>query len=259
MATRISWMGSTGRVLDLLAPGDWIHSIAWAGLSGMVGQVATTALTAVGVPGHTPVAHPVQPMLGELTLHVVPDSQRSLDQIAAQVRREFSQTVPGLLVMERDHAASDLSVPARAGGPIAPPPETLDDADYVEMKIPLVGDQGLWRHSPLADTGQVTVTNAGDDFCWPVVEWWGPASIELPSGLTVALPWTAGDGRLRVSMDPFTSHEVVHEDGTVHEQLTAGSGRWPLAEGIPVGQQRAYTLSGDARLIWQLAVLDPWR
>lgn len=259
MATRIYWTGPTGRVLDLLAPGDWIHSIAWAGLTGMVGQVSTTALTAVGVPGHTPVDHPIQPMLGELLLHVVPDGVRSVEEITAEIRGEFSQTTPGLFQMVRDHAASSLSVAARANGPIPPPVEILDDADYAELKIPIIGDAGLWKHSPLSAAGTVEVTNAGDAFCWPVLEWWGPATVVLPSGLAVPLPWMTGDGHRRVSTDPWTSHEITRVDGTVDEQLSAGSGRWPLAEGVPVGQRRTYTVTGDARLIWQLAVLEPWR
>lgn len=259
MSTRIRYTSAAGRTLDLLRPGDWHRSIAYGGLSGMIGSVATSVQTAVGVPGQTPVSSQVQKMEGELTLHIVESMGVTVEEAVAEIRREFSPTVHGTMHLDRGRAASPLMTPVRLNGVIAALPGVPEDMADAEVKIPLISDEGLWAHGPAAGTGNVTVTNFGDAFCWPWIEWWGPATVTLPSGTVIMLPWEEGDQPRRVSLDPYTSHEVAFTDGTIDEALSADSGKWRISQGVPEGSDRDYLVSGDAKLWWQIKVLDPWR
>lgn len=259
MATRIRYTGPSGRTMDLLKPGDWHRSIAYGGLSGMIGRVDTSTVVAVGVPGHTPMAHKVRPMEGELTLHVVSGMGMTVEEAVSEIRREFTPTGYGTLHIERDNALSTLSTRARLNGEIAALPEVPEDAIDAEIKVPIISDEGLWAHDPLSATGTCVVMNFGDAFCWPEIRWWGQASLTLPSGVVIPLPWVEGDLPRRVSTDPYTSHEVLFDDGTVDEVASAESSQWWMSEGVPEGGERAYIVSGDARVWWRIKVRDPWR
>lgn len=259
MATRIIYTGTSGRTLDLLKPGDWNRSIAHGGLVGMIGHPTPSVTTAVGVPGQIRTGHQITPMTGELRLHIVPAPGITVDEAVAEVRREMNAMAEGTLQLMRDTAPSSLSTAICLNGPVPPLPEVPEDAEDAEISVPIISDEGLWSYSPMTSTGEVTITNAGDDFCWPSAEWWGPATLILPSGVEIILPWMEGDGPRQVSLNPWTSHEVSFLAGGIDEITSETSSQWLLAEGIPVRKSRTYHLTGDARLRWQIKILDPWR
>lgn len=246
-----------GREIDLLHDGDWYRSVAYGGISGLVGTVTSSSLTAIGVPGETITHDQIPKMTGELTLHIAAgEGHPPVDEAAAEIRRGIHAKRDSTLVLDMENGAPVVSTPVRRNGPIAPPPEVLDGADYTEMKIPLQSQLGGWLTDPLTHTGNITVTNDGDAFLWPTIIINGPGTIKLPSGNTHTLPTTAPGAT--ISLDPYTSHEVVLPDGTVDETASELTEVMNLGEGVPEGESRTYVTTGGVRLMWQTLILDPW-
>lgn len=259
--SKMTYVSPSGKVIDLVAPGDWVRALAYGGVSGLVGTKTASTAQAVSVPGQVALSHQTNPMKGELTLLVVDSPAAEIDWLVAELNREFSPDAYGTLVLDRPQSVGRLSARVRLDGPIAFPKSFLGagDADD-EVRIPLVSDEGLWSLDPVSATGVVTVTNVGDDFVWPVVTWSAESEIVIPSGTTVGLPAAGDGGPRRVSLNPFTSHEVtVVSTGEVDEALTEHLSLEPLGEGVPRGKTRTYHLEGDAALSYSLQFLNPWR
>lgn len=252
----ITYISPSGRKMDLTAPGDWYRSIAYGGLVGLVGTKSATTVQAAGVPGLTPVAFRTEPMSGELTLYVE-QSERgpSVDEAVREIHREFQQTAYGLLVIDRDGAASRLTARVRLNGAL-PPPLDVEGEEYAELKVPLIADNQLWAWDPVSARGSVTVTNPGDVFMWPELMWREGGKIILPSGLEYTLP--AASSTAWASLNPFTSHEVTVA-GAVDDALSDALEKMHLGEGVPEGTSRTYTTTGDVSIVWAPQQADPWK
>lgn len=255
------YVSPSGRVIDLVAPGDWVRALAYGGVVGMVGTKTATTSQAVSVPGQTPTSFQTKEMKGQLTFLVMDSPGRaSVDELVSEINREFSPDVYGTLILDRPGSVGRLSTPVRLDGPIDFPSSFLGAGDPdVEVKVPLVSDEGLWSQSSTSVTGTVTVTNIGDEFLWPSVQWTANSTLELPSTAVVSLP-VPGDGQPRVmSLDPYTSHEVARLDGTVDAELSMLMAPMLLAEGVPQHQSRTYRTTGGAVVQWACQFLNPWR
>ena len=245
-----------GREIDLLQEGDWYRSVAYGGVSGLVGTVVSSSVTAVGVPGETITHDQIPKMTGELTLHIAAGKGHPpVDEAAAEIRRGVQSKKDSTLVLDMENGQPVVSTPVRRNGAIAPPVEVLDGADYTEMKIPLQSRLGGWLEDPRTEAGTVTVTNHGDTFLWPTILTTGTGNILLPSGNTYTLPNAPG---AKISLDPYTSHEVVLPDGTVDEAASELTEVMNLGEGVPEGESRTYVTTGGVKLMWQTLILDPW-
>lgn len=246
-----------GREIDLLQDGDWYRSVAYGGISGLVGSVVSSSITAVGVPGETITHDQIPKMTGELTLHIAAGGGHPpVDAAAAEIRRGIQSKRDSTLVLDMENGQPIVSTPVRRNGIIAPPPEVLDGTDYTELKIPLQSRLGGWLEDTITQSGTVTVTNHGETHLWPTILINGPGTIKLPSGNTHTLPTTAPGAT--ISLDPYTSHEVVLPDGTVDEAASELTEVMPLGEGVPEGESRTYVTTGGVTLMWQTLILDPW-
>lgn len=245
-----------GREIDLLQDGDWYRSVAYGGISGLVGTVVSSSVTAVGVPGETITNDQIPKMTGELTVHIAAGKGHPpVDEAAAEIRRGIQSKRDSTLVLDMENGNPVVSTPVRRNGFIAPPVEVLDGVDYTEMKIPLQSRLGGWLEEPYTHTGTVTVTNHGESFLWPTILINGPGTILLPSGQSYTLPNAPG---ATISLDPYTSHEVVLPDGTVDEAASDLTEVMNLGEGVPEYQSRSYLTTGGVQLMWQPLILDPW-
>lgn len=256
LVTRIL-LQTGGREFDLATRGGgWFRSVAYAGLSGLVGTKKATTLEVAGVPGEVAVSFRTQPMTGEITLHVFPrGSDDNIDRAVSEIRRELFPDRYATVVFERP--SGTYSTQVRLNGPIDAPAEFPEDADYAEVRLPLISESGSYSGWPVSDTGFVTVINSGEEFLWPLVSWRAGGSITLPSTTRYTLPASAG-GIATMSLDPITSHEVTVDD-EVDETLSGVTGAMWLGEGVPEGQARDYQTDGDVTLTWAPRFLDPWR
>ena len=254
----MTYVSPTGSVIDLVKPGDWSRRVAYGGVSGLVGTKQAVTVSAVGAPGQTPMGFRTTEMKGSLTLLVVDDGpEGSLDELVSELGREFRPDAYGTLWLSRPFGRASAKV--RLDGPIAPPKSFWDSGDAdVEVEIPLICDEGLWSGQAVTSTGSVTVTNSGDEFLWPRITWDKASIVNLPSGVTVKLPAPAS-GRVSLSTNPFTSHEVLRRDGSVDRDLSEKTATLLLGEGVPQGASRTYLLGEGAALEWSLQYLNPWR
>lgn len=256
MGTRITFIPATGERLVLLQPGGSDTDISYGGISGMVGEFDVSTKNAVGMPGQVVTTRNLKPMKG--TLEILGDTRggRTIEEIESQIRQAFTQDEEGVLVLERD-SRPRLRCRARADGAIPPPREVLEDAQDTELKVSLIADIGAWYRDRVSQSGTVTITNTGDIFLWPTIAWESAGTLTLPSGLVYSLP--AVSGLHRLSLDPFTSHEVLRPDGTVNEAATALTEVMWLGEGVPKGQTRTYKTTGGVRVEHALIIRDPWK
>lgn len=251
------YVSPNGVVIDLVKPGDWSRRIAYAGVSGLVGAKTSSPLTAVNVPGQVPVGFRTTEMKGTLMLQVVGGPSESVDALVSEVNREFVSDAYGTLVLSRE-SAPRLNARVRLDGAIDFPKSFLDSGDCdAEVGVPVICDDGYWATDVLSGADSVTVTNPGDVLIWPSIVWKGAGSVALPSGAVVTLP-NAPDWR-RLSLDPYTSHEVTDMSGTVDEPISDATAQLSLGEGVPQRQSRTYLTEGQVRLEWKIGYLNPWR
>lgn len=253
---KMRYVTPDGHEITLIKAGSHPQAIAYGGITGFVGNPAASSATAVGVPGETLTNWNIPKMTGELTLNIDYGPEfPPVEKIASLIRRGFHPTREGTLFLDPEDGRPEYSTPVCRNGIIAPPVEVLSEASYAEMKIPLQSRIGGWLEHSSLQTGTVTVTNHGDAFLWPEIYIHGPSSIKLPSGITYTLPNLPG---ATLSLDPYTSHEVTLDDGTLDDAASALTSKMFLGEGIPELSSRTYTLTGDATLISRTFVLDPW-
>lgn len=125
-----------------------------------------------------------------------------------------------------------------------------------EFSINVVSDLGLWFGDEISGEGTVEVTNSGDVKIYPSIRWEGAGGqVTLPSGATFLLPAVTTEHTLVLNDDD--SLAVNDADGQLDHTL------WPLpgavAECIPEGETRHYTVPPGATLVWQTATFDPWK
>lgn len=268
MSTTVEVIPATGRGIVLMQPGNWSRNLAYGGITGLVGSTKRSTEVAVGVPGETVTSHQVEPMSGEMRIFLSASGSETVEDLEAEVRRVFDSQDPSQLILRRRGQVFHTRV--LLDGFIDPPVEVLEDAVDAEMRVPLASSVGLWDLPSVVSNnhGQdsVTVMNMGDAFLWPeVILGSGPSTITLPSKTAVVLPRNPDPSmECRLSLDPYTSHEVWRTDSTtqhrhVDEVLSAAAEMLPLGEGVPRRQSREYKVSGSARLSWREQVLDPWR
>lgn len=256
MGVRLSYLSPHGREWRLIGPehdGVWVVD---GGITGLVGSGEDSASTLPGVPGHRVEAVEVPPVDGALTVRAG-DGAGGVPETFSRFRSDWSFRVPGRLVLSGDDGAGPVWARARLAGPIAAPAHHPAELRGLVFEVPVRLDDGLWWETISSDTDSVTVTNTGDVFVRPRVEWNGPGGrLIMPSGAAVTLP--AVDSPRVLVLDNSRSNVVRDPDGTVD------TGLWPsmvadlLPEGVPPGEARTYWIPGGATLHWDIGHLDPW-
>lgn len=227
------------------------------GVSGLVGQVEDRAITSVNVAGQVLDGVVVSPFTGALTLGLV----SSLDDIAnkwAWFRSLFPVGRVGKYgTLRVRRGGESWSCHVRASSVLAPPSTNLGVSRVVQdVTVDLVCDDGFWSSRTFTSSGHTEITNAGDLPLWPSVVWSGAgASVTVPSGVSFTLPTPPSGSRVML-LDPHESMAVL--DGEVLDRDL-----WPVpgavAEGVPDGETRTFSTTGESSLMWQEKVFDPWR
>lgn len=250
----ITLRGVTGKSIDLTPTGEWHLSIEESGIAGLVGEEKVSADSAVGLPGEVANGSSIPAMTGDLTITVVADEHRSADLLAADLRRELDFWEPARLMMINPRGQM-RSCDVVLNGPLDPP--RAFGAQWLEIRAPLKAKAGVWDLTPTVATGAVTVTNIGDTYLWPEIEWKGSPKLTLPSNTQITLPYAASHRRL--SLSPWTSHEVTDLDGVIDHALSDLTEMLHLGEGVPRRASRPYSITSGGTIITTCQILDPWK
>lgn len=235
---------------------DWIAGLRAGGITGLVGKLNPTTITAIGVPGQTIEGFQVPPAEGSLDLFVRGDGVRSATEVWVELRSELRYRAPlGTLMISSP--MGQVSTLLRVSGDLPSPDVDNLHATEKPLRVPLSNDSGLWWLEGQHGAGTVTVTNHGDVIAWPEIEWVGAGGrVKLPSGATFVLP-PVRETR-RISLEPRRSRYVVDRSGKLDKELWAKIRGVVLPEGVPEEQARTYELPEGAILRWKIGVLDPW-
>lgn len=134
---------------------------------------------------------------------------------------------------------------------VAPPQVAPDGEPLLEVEIPLVSFDGVWRARPRRGS---TVTNDGDVAIYPTLEWSGVgASVRWPSGLEMQLPAVVSLSTLDTS--PWGGF-TVRTGGKV--DVAASKTVAGFSEPVPPGKTVALGLS-KCEAMWQVGRWSPWQ
>lgn len=221
-------------------------------VEGLVGSVKETAYTAPTIPGQVVDAFEVQPMRGSLELLIGPSD--SAQATAMALRQAFDSRRTGTLSVNTPLGVASTRV--RRDGPPKDPASVNGREDYVQVKINLISDEGVWYLPPQQYQGQATVANPGDIHVWPVITWEGTQrGLVLPSGIEFPLPQVNTPHTLY--LNPQDSCLVVDAQGEI--DYTVWGCVAHITEGIPPKQSRRFTLKSGVKMTITPAILDPWR
>ena len=228
--------------------------VAEGGVDKLTGSVKERAYAAVGMPGQLLESHIIEPIRGALTLVLVSTPTKPAEALAFELRRAFSHHRPGQLAAATPRGVARLR--CRLDGTITDPAEVYSRSSGLELRIPLVADEGVWKVGPYTGTDKTRVSNFGDATTYLEITWQGSGGpITLPSGATLTLPATSE--RRRLLLNPTDSCAIIDPAGAVDHAL------WRqipyLPEGVPAGGQRTYQLPAGATATWHVSTLDPWR
>ena len=251
MVFRVSWEDIRGRLWPMHSgSGGAAVFIERDGLSGLVGSVEVVAHQVPGRPGRVVRGAPgvVGPVEGSLQLVFT----------SLRARREFlagwSLSREGRLWLQA--GGREFFLPCRLGGPVSSPQVRPREVSRVELRV--VGDGGVWWCRVPPASGVVTVTNWGEVFTYPKVEWGSTqVVVTVPSGGRFQLPAAPSGDRLSLSLAPEGSLTVVNQQGVVNRQATEVARRAGLCEGVPPGGTARFEVSGGT-LSYDVGVLDPW-
>lgn len=240
----------------VLTSQDWIAGLRAGGITGLVGKLNPTTITAIGVPGQTIDGFQVPPAEGSLDLFVRGDGMRSATEVWVELRSELRYRAPlGTLMI--NSPMGQVSTRLRVSGDLPSPDVDNLHATEKPLRVPVANDSGLWWLEGQHGTGTITVTNHGDVPTWPEIEWVGAGGrVKLPSGATFILP-PVQETR-RISLEPRRSRYVVDSSGKLDKNLWEKIRGVVLPEGVPEEQSRTYELPEGAILRWKIGVLDPW-
>ncbi|WP_257160410.1 hypothetical protein [Corynebacterium cystitidis] len=238
--------------------GDWAAGIISGGVEGLVGVVRDSVAEPLGMGGHLVLGQSTEPLRGSVTFHCRAHDVRDAGEVAADFRRAFSALKSRQNHVRVSSPFGPVTAVVRVDGAVDSPVEDPSWDDIVlNVRVPLVGDAGVWLKPAISGDGVVTVTNTGDVHLWPRIVWSGPGGrVELPSGAVFTLP--AVEGQRALSLSRAESMRVVDADGVRDDEAWAAV-RAVTPEGVPVGATRQFRVPDGARLVYQEGVLDPWQ
>lgn len=222
------------------------------GFSGLVGQADDTSVSSVLFPGQTFGGLVVKPATGELRFGLR-GPKGSLSRMWSSFAKLWDRQRKGTLILSSDMGS--VSTEVRLSESIGPPPSSLKGLTYSPgLNVSLISDSGVWVGPLMHDVGAVGVENPGDVPVYPHVVWSGSGGqVVLPSGAQFMLPAVQGERRLL--LDDSESCAVLN-DGALDRSVWPISG--VMAEPVPPGGSRTFTVPSGARLEWRVKYLNPW-
>lgn len=224
------------------------------GIQGLVGEAEDSVVTAPTSHGQVLDGLLVGPMTGTLTGRVHASSPEECERLYYRWRSAWDRRKPGVLRAGRDDGMV-FHTKVRASSVMAAADRDPLNGIETEFTVQVVADKGLWFGDEVSGEGSVEVTNSGDVAIYPHIRWEGAGGqVTLPSGAVFTLPAVTGERTLLLDDE----ESLAVEDAPGHTDYDI----WPIdgavAEGVPVGKTRHYTLPAGATLVWQTATFDPW-
>lgn len=247
---RLFYVPPGGGKVDLTPEGDGVFLLP-EGVTGLVGQADDTVVSSVLFPGQVFESLVTRPMTGELRFGVR-GRRGDLQGLWSDFSRLWSRRREGRLIVSSPVGSVSTGVRLSAG--ISPPPSSLKNESYSPgLNVPVVADSGVWSSGLMHGAGAVEVANPGDVALYPSIVWTAGGQVVLPSDATFMLPTVEGERRLL--LDDSESCAVLN-DGALDRDI------WPIpgavAESVPPGESRTFTIPSGARLEWRVSYFDPW-
>lgn len=133
---------------------------------------------------------------------------------------------------------------------VAPPQVAPDGEPLLEVEIPLVSFDGVWRSAPRRGA---RVTNDGDVPVYPLIEWTGSgAFVRWPSGFVTTLPEVTATSTLETApWGGFTVRSAGEVNSVVSGKVAGFSE--PVAPGAT-----ATLILSKCEAIWRIGRWSPW-
>lgn len=252
----VRYVSPGGEVWNLVGD-EWVAGLRAGGLEGLTASANAVTVESPGVPGQRLAGLRFGAATGSLKVFVRGDGRHPAGEVWARFRACFPFRPPfGVLTVGSPFG--EVSARVRYPGGASGVERDPEGAEFVPLEMPLVNDDGVWWLALQRATGNITVTNFGDVYVWPLIRWNGAGgAVTLPSGATFTLP--AVQSERGISLDPLKSRQVLDQDGAVDDALWRQLRGVVLSEGIPPGGTRTFVVPDGAVLEYQIGVVDPWR
>lgn len=235
---------------------DWAAGIKAGGIDGLIGTMTTTTATPLAAPGQTTLSQSAGVMTGAVTFLCRADASRDAGEVAAALRASFSPLAHQRSLLKLSTPAGVMTLWVRLGEGMAAPTQDPSWSEVVlDVRIPLVADDGVWWTMPQQGTGTVTITNDGDVPVAPIITWTGAGGVvQVPSGAMFRLPAVSTQHTLVLQKIPkITANNAPVEKGVAQVLRSI-----PI-ELVPPGTTRTFHVPPGATIQWKKGVLDPWR
>lgn len=249
--TMTDWKGT-----DWDFTNDWAAGIKAGGIDGLIGTMDTTTATPLATPGQTALSQRAGVMTGALTFLCRAAGGRDAGEVAAALRAAFSPLAHQRSLLKLSTPAGDMVLWVRLGEGMAAPTQDPSWSEVVlDVRIPLVADDGVWWTMPEQGTGTVTITNDGDVPVAPTITWSGAGGVvKVPSGAMFQLPAVTSQHTLVLQKIP----KITANNEPAAPEVTHALRAIPI-ELVPPGATRQFHVPPGATIQWKKGVLDPWR
>lgn len=249
----IDWRGKSWDFTE-----QWAAGIKAGGIQGLGGSMNDVAVTPLDYGGQAVVEQRPEVIRGSVTFHCREDGERTAAEVQAELRRAFSPLFTRKSTLQIASPMGRVDLEVRRGGKVEDPVEDPTASEVVlNLEIPIVSDDGIYWLPPIIQKGTARVVNTGEVPTTVVIGWQGSGGrVEMPSGATFTLPYTAQPRRFH--MTRRRSMRVEDEAGVRDERMWRQMRAIPQ-ELIPVGAERVYKLPPGAWLQYRVGVLDAWQ
>lgn len=229
----------TGKLHDVAPNGPSAVTLPAGGITGLVGQPKAVTTESGFAPGAVLHGYTTGVVEGSVKLLVEPPF--SFGQVVAW----FSPNRDAWLIVN----GWELAVRLREM--VAPPEVAPEGEPLLEVEIPLVSFDGVWRSPPKRGA---QIVNDGDVPIWTTIEWSVPsASVRWPSGLETVLPSVSSLSTLDTSpWGGFTVRTAGRINAAASSQVAG------FSEPVPPGASARLGLS-RCEATWRTGRWSPWQ
>lgn len=209
-------------------------------LAGLVGVIARSDMSVPGRSGVVPGRRRFSAIQQEVEFFLHADDGESMERVYQEFRLGWSMDTPCQFEVDPGNAVGPFFLDAILDRPLPGVSVDARARTSVTLSVDVFAPVGLWRSAPLSGTGNVTLTNNGDEVIYPTIAYSGAGGqVTAPSGARFTLPRVKK--RVVVDLDP----QSLRLDGA-------------FPEGIEPGATGVWKLPAGAVLQWSELVADPW-